>query len=351
LPVYLFETINDNIETEGLEVLTLVIQEVYNCNSINLAYWLTSINFVSTISLCCQNVKCFLLTYRRDSCNIITTMSNDLQIAKPKKLNEFLSQNAVFTVAELDRFLSRIGSGNPNTRKSLLTYYHKKGRIIHVRRGIYAAIPLGSDPESYPVDPYLVAAKTTTDAVISYHTALEFYGKAYSAFTRLLYATKSKSLPFRFQSHEIRGVGVPPPLKKKGQDMFGVNTHNRSGVELRVTSLERTLVDVLNRPHLSGSWEEIWRSLESVEFFDLDQVAGYTLLLENATTAAKVGFFLEQHKETLMVDDSHLQPFLKLRPKQPHYLMRSRRGGCRWVKNWNLMVPIEILNKSWGEVL
>lgn len=42
---------------------------------------------------------------------------------KPMKLNEFLSQHAVFTVDELDRFLSARGSDNPNTRKSLLTYY------------------------------------------------------------------------------------------------------------------------------------------------------------------------------------------------------------------------------------
>ena len=79
--------------------------------------------------------------------------------------------------------------------------------------------------------------------------------------------------------------------------MFGVTGHNRSGVQLRVTNHERTLVDVLDRPDLTGSWEEIWRSLESVEFFSLDQVIEYTRLLENATTAAKVGFFLEQHRE------------------------------------------------------
>lgn len=267
------------------------------------------------------------------------------------KLNEFLSRRAVFTVDELDRFLSGIGSRNSNTRKSLLTYYRKKGRIIRVRRGLYATIPLGSNPESFPVDLFLVAAKTTTDAVLSHHTALEFYGRAYSVFTRLLYTSNSKSLPFQFQSHEIRRVSVPPAILAKGKEMFGVNHHNRSGVEFRVTNLERTLVDVLNRPHLSGSWEEIWRSLESVEFFDLDKVIEYTLLLKNATTAAKVGFFLEQHKETLMVEDSHLNPLRKMRPQQPHYLIRSKRKGCQWIKNWNLMIPLEILNKSWGDVL
>ncbi|OGA43455.1 MAG: hypothetical protein A3G24_12650 [Betaproteobacteria bacterium RIFCSPLOWO2_12_FULL_62_13] len=65
---------------------------------------------------------------------------------------------------------------------------------------------------------------------------------------------------------------------------------------MRATTLERTLVDVFARPDLAGGWEEIWRSLETVEFFDLDVVVQYVLLLENATTAAKVGFFLEQHQ-------------------------------------------------------
>ncbi|MCJ7473241.1 MAG: transcriptional regulator, partial [Actinobacteria bacterium] len=103
--------------------------------------------------------------------------------------------------------------------------------------------------------------------------------------------------------------------------------------------------------NLTGSWEEIWRSLESIEFFDLDQVISYVLLLENATTAAKVGFFLEQHKKTLMVEDTYLYSLLKLRPRQPHYLIRGKRKGCKWIKDWNLMVPVEILNKSWGDVL
>jgi hypothetical protein len=114
---------------------------------------------------------------------------------------------------------------------------------------------------------------------------------------------------------------------------------------------QHAVFTVLDRPDLTGSWEEIWRSLESVEFFDLDQVVEYAMLLENATTAAKVGYFLAQHGETLMVEDAHLAPLRKVRPRQPHYLIRGKRQNCRWVKEWNLMVPPEVLNRSWGEVL
>lgn len=291
------------------------------------------------------------MTNGREKANIFDTMSNKRQKDTTIKLSEFLSRHAVFTVDELDRFLSAKGLVKTNTRKSLLTYYRNQGRIISIRRGLYATIPLGNDPVSSPIDPYLVAAKMSEDAVIAYHTALEFHGKAYTVYSRLYYLSARKSLPLSFRSHVFTRVPIPHLLLEKGKEMFGVVCHRRSGVELRVTNLERTFVDVLDRPDLTGSWEEIFRSLESVEFFDLDQVIEYVRLLENATTAAKVGFFLEQHKETLMADDVHLNLLRSLRPRQPHYLDRSRRKECRLVKEWNLMIPFEILNRLWGEVL
>jgi predicted transcriptional regulator of viral defense system len=115
--------------------------------------------------------------------------------------------------------------------------------------------------------------------------------------------------------------------------------------------LERTLVDVLDRPDLSGSWEEIWRSLESVEFFDLDKVVEYALLLGNATTGAKVGFFLEQHREPLMVEDRHLKALYDMRPRQPHYWTVPSGHPVVFVSEWNLVVPREVLERAWGEVL
>jgi predicted transcriptional regulator of viral defense system len=77
----------------------------------------------------------------------------------------------------------------------------------------------------------------------------------------------------------------------------------RIGLPLRVTDIERTFVDVLDRPDLSGGWEEIWRSLESVEYVKTERVVEYALLLNKSTTVAKLGFFLEQHKDHLMVED------------------------------------------------
>jgi predicted transcriptional regulator of viral defense system len=121
-------------------------------------------------------------------------------------------------------------------------------------------------------------------------------------------------------------------------------------MSLRVTGLERTLVDVLDRPHHSGDWEEVWRSLESVEFFNVEEVVEYALLLGNATTIAKVGLFLDLNRETLMVEDHHLQALRDRRPVQPHYANRGSRGNGTLVADWNLLVPAEVLTRSWDEV-
>ena len=265
------------------------------------------------------------------------------------KLNEFFANHTVFTLEDLDNYLKLKGSFNLHTRNAILAYYRKKGGIVAVRRGLYTVVSGGSLSEKSPVDPYLLAAKMTKDAVLGYHTALEFHGKAYSVFNQYYYLSKSRSLAVQFRSSSFQGVAFPQSLCDKKQEMFDVVSHQRSGVEIRVTSLERTFVDVLDRPELAGGWEEIWRSLEQIEFFDLDKVVEYVKLLDNATTAAKVGFFLEQRKEALMVDDKYLNQLKALVPKQPHYFKAKEKSG-RLMKGWNIIVPQYILDKTWQDV-
>ncbi len=129
---------------------------------------------------------------------------------------------------------------------------------------------------------------------------------------------------------------------------FGVRTVEMDGICVRVTSPERTLVDLLDRPRFGGSWEEIWRSLEMV---DLEQVVEYTLLLGNATTVAKTGFFLEQHRDSLMVEDRHLNILREHRPRKAHYLRRDSLRRGRFAGKWNLIIPADLAEQSWNEVL
>jgi predicted transcriptional regulator of viral defense system len=222
------------------------------------------------------------------------------------------------------------------------------GKLIHVRRGLYAAVPAGSTGATFQVDPFLVATKLAPDAVVAYHAALQFRGKAYSIWHRFAVLTQRHVRALTFQGNEL--VAIRPPGVFDGPSLGGgIVTESYAGGVVRVTTLERTLVDVLDAPDLGGGWEEIWRSLEMVEYFDLGAVVDHTLRRNSALTTARVGFFLEQHRETLFVEDQHLEALRAHVPRQPRYLDGTRAAG-RLVKPWNLVISERVLHRAWAEV-
>lgn len=129
----------------------------------------------------------------------------------------------------------------------------------------------------------------------------------------------------------------------------GIDFVPSGGGEVRVCTCERAVVDVLHSPALGGGWEEIFRTLSMIEFFDLEAVIAYTLALDSALTAARVGYFLAQHRERLFVEESHLERLAERGPKQARYLDASREAG-RLVHPWNLIVPQWVLDERWKDV-
>lgn len=263
--------------------------------------------------------------------------------------SDFFATHPVFTHEE---YLAAHGADrerSPRTADSLLARHVAAARIVHVRRGLYAAVPPGARAGTLEVDPFLLATKLAPDAAVAYHAALQFRGKAYSVWHRFGVLTRSHLRPLSFRGNEFVGVRHPGALAGLAELGGGLVTQAHGGGSVRVTTLERTLVDVLDNPALGGGWEEVWRSLEMVEYFDLSAVVRHALERGSALTSARVGFFLEQHREVLFVEDQHLEPLREQAPRQPRYLDRSRESG-RLVKPWNLVIPERVLNRTWGEV-
>ena len=137
--------------------------------------------------------------------------------------------------------------------------------------------------------------------MISHYAALEFHGKAHSVHNTYTVQSAQQIRDLQFRGQHFKQMAFPRNLRETKQEHLATEMVDRQGCDIRVASMERCLVDCLDRPDLVGDWEEVWRSLESIEFFDLDLVMRYVLALGNATTAAKVGFFLDQHRDALMV--------------------------------------------------
>ncbi|HEY3413174.1 MAG TPA: transcriptional regulator [Armatimonadota bacterium] len=256
------------------------------------------------------------------------------------RVQAFLRRHTVFTHAEFARWIGADGPDNRRT-ESLLRYYVEAGRLLRPRRGLYVS--------SGATDPYLVAGKLSDDSILAYHTALAFHGRAHSVSHVFYHLSRRAARPLVLGSDAFETVPFPKALRDRGAEATGVVSVDRQGQDVRATTLERTMVDVLDRPDLGGGWEEVWRSLESVEFFDLDAVIEYALLLGNSTTVAKVGLFLEEHSEPLMVEETYLKRLEEHRPRGRHYLSRKDDGPSRLVPRWNLIVPSMILDREWEE--
>jgi predicted transcriptional regulator of viral defense system len=256
---------------------------------------------------------------------------------------DFFATHPVFTRTEFGAVRDQ---ASPRTGTNLLAYYVREGRLLRVRRGLYAVVPRGVAAASFTPDPYLVATQLAPDATVALHAALQYRGRTYSVWNRFHVATRMKVTAFAFRGSTFLPVR---PSARATTSAAGVVEERHAGGTVRVTSFERTLVDLVDAPDLGGGFEEVWRSLELVEFFDLDAVVAEALARDAAITAVRVGFFLEQHRNALQVEDRHLAPLRVRRPKQPTYFDARRSPGLL-VASWNLVVPKIVLDRRWAEV-
>ena len=155
---------------------------------------------------------------------------------------DFFETHPVFRHEE---FLTAHSSGGRSalTSNNLLARHLASGRLLRVRRGLYAVVPRGVDPGRATVDPYLVASHLTEDAVVAYHAALQFLGKSYSVWRRYYYLTHKRARPFSFRDLEFVPVQAPETVRSLNEWGRGVSEVPHAGGRVRVTTMERTMVD------------------------------------------------------------------------------------------------------------
>ncbi|MHB8873211.1 MAG: hypothetical protein ACYC8T_05940 [Myxococcaceae bacterium] len=131
------------------------------------------------------------------------------------------------------------------------------------------------------------------------------------------------------------------PVKAGGVGTLGVEIVERAGLEVKVTSRERTLVDVLDRLELGPRPAELWRCFREAGALDRDLMIRHANDLGNRLAAARLGFFLENLPGT---SPSQVRSLECLRPNSPGYFDRKKhtKGGT-FVPRWNLVVPRALL--------
>ena len=256
------------------------------------------------------------------------------------KTEVFLATHPVFSLSTAERLL-------PGHVRKKVTHAVKTGKVVRLRRGLFASVPPGADPGLVVPDRYLVMVEARPDVVLAGHCALELLGLAHSEWTVCSGYGDSRRTSFEVAGVTYKVVGHPAPIVGPFEEL-GVDTSYRQGLPVRHLGPERCLVDGFDRPRLFGGIVELVKSLDGLRLLDFALVESLLGRFQSKTLFGGVGWFLERNQRDLFVSPDLLTRLESQVPRGPHYLER-RSGTSVWAKRWNVFVPRELVTGEDGD--
>ena len=251
----------------------------------------------------------------------------------------FFSDRPVFDRAEYAKAVGR--EANDRVVSAMLDQHLRAGNIVRIARGVFASVPKHADAETWSVDRFLAASKLRRGGVVGYHAALELHGYAYSETYDVQVIAAGQ--PLTLEAAGVTCRFVRPP--KGGLGPNAVTAVDRLGVLVPVTTLERTVADLFDRPDLAGGGEELLNSLDLVPRVDAAKLQAHVAAIGNATAAGLCGWWLETAAARLRLPAPALDALRPLAPKQPRYALGAKSGAAKLVTGWNVLVPTELAER------
>jgi len=227
-------------------------------------------------------------------------------------------------------------SNSRKTLRTLLERLVRKGYLIRVRQGFYAAIPLEHLNTDFQVDPIILADRFMhSKGALAFHSALELQGAAHSFFNTTFYLVEQSRRPIEFQGSTIRFVYT--------SDLFGIRNIERDGVIIRMTDREKTVLDCIRRPDCCGGLEELIKSLDHFTTLDVAKLDEYLDRFGERSLIQRTGFFLDFLKERIRVPEEFLNDLESRVGNRVYYLTADMKpGNSKLDKKWNVFIPRNI---------
>lgn len=202
------------------------------------------------------------------------------------------------TVAKADDLASAI-SISKQWAKNILSSLAKQGAASRIGRGKYAIIPADVlyGRKSFVADPLIVVNELmkNKEYYVAYQSAAHIHGIAEQLpFTTTVAVLKQKR-PVKLGNTKIEFV----TLKKSR--FFGVKEVNYSNTFLKVSDLEKTVIDCIDRQDLcggiAGAAETVSNAIATGKL-DQAKLLAYAEKFRSHALAQRLGFLLEQLFET-----------------------------------------------------
>lgn len=230
-------------------------------------------------------------------------LTRTLGRASANLLVELSEQNKhIFSISDAQDILG----SNYNATVQLLRRLEAKGWLVKLVPGKYLIIPLSAGREAVPqVNRYVIARNLVApdDYYVSYYSAMDIHNMVTQPVTTV-YVTVIRRRPNRVV------CGVKYRFVSTDADKFwGWEEHWVTPYEqVRVSNLERTIVDCLANPKLCAGISELakglWMRKDEVDY---ERLRAYVERLRNRTVAKRMGFLLELYD----IAPDGLIPFLQ----------------------------------------
>jgi predicted transcriptional regulator of viral defense system len=216
-------------------------------------------------------------------------------------------------------------TGNIRTADSILYSYKKKKMVASVRRNLFTAINLetGESVCSH----YQIASFIAEDSYISHHSAFEYYGMANQVFSQVYVSSKSNFNDFEFEGKQYKRI---VSKTNEGISVFG---------KVRVTDIERTIVDSIKDFAKIGGLEELLRCLAMVTYVSEEKLVRYLQIYDSCILWQKAGYIMS-HYPNLKISKAFVELCRKNGGKSIRYLYEDLKlEKAIYLKEWGLFVP------------
>lgn len=251
-----------------------------------------------------------------------------------KYYEEFLKLE-VFDLAE-----AQIVVGELNSTKVLLNSYVKKGILKRVRRNLYCAVNV--ENRNAAANRYVVASKINDDCCVGFHTAMEIHGYTNQVSFEVFVISSKRFQDFEFEDVRYRFAG-------KGINE-GVIKYKRNS-KIKVTDLERSIVDCIKNIEYAGGFHELEECLAICPVLDQEKLKRYLAMHHSQYLYKKAGYYFDKYRQGLGITED-LLVFCELNANAASrkYLNdEAKNGQGKLIKRWGLIVPQEFAQEVNGE--
>jgi len=264
---------------------------------------------------------------------------------KQTRVHEWLLRENVATLEEITLFLERINNAYTNkyTYDKVIAPLMKKGKVDRIRRALYTAFdPVTGNPVA---DPYIVASKIRDEYYLGYHTALEYYGAAYSAKNQIHLCVKPRK---KFRRFDYNGITYTPIYT--GDTETNIEVVNYIGHHIRICGKERLLIECVDSPQYVGGWEQVLKSLQDLGGINYELIPTLLEYIDIQILTRKTGYILQLLNENSIYHEHLPEKILnQISEKvegQPEYLIRDEKGNLN--ETWKLYIPDNFEEKLRG---